>query len=375
LRILQVITDLQTGGVPLHLLRLATFLEGRGESVRVVCLSPPGPVSRQLSEAGVAVAACHATGWWDWRAIERLASAIGDFSPHVVHALLFHANIAARIACPLSGFDTRRLICEVQTVEIERRWHLIVDRWTQHLCRWIVGNSPSVVEHLASRGRIARSRLRLIRGGVDFEAVASATPVDRRTLGLTDTDPLLLWVGRLDPIKGLDVLVQAAAVVNTTQPVHVAIVGHGPYRQELVHRIDECGLAGRVHLLGTRTDVPRLLKTADVFVFPSRTEGLPNALLEAMAAALPIVTTDVPGCRDLIEAECTGLLVARDDSAGLATAVTRILQDRPLAARLGRAAAVHVRRFHQPKQCFDSYRAMYRETVESADPGALPGPP
>lgn len=366
LRILHAITDLNTGGVPLHLLRLATHLHQQGESVRVICLSPPGPVSKRLADAGVATEACHATGWWDWRAVERLASAIRDSSPDVVHSLLFHANIAARFACLLSGFDSHRLICEIQTVEIERPWHLTVDRCTQHLCRWMVGNSPSVIDHLASRASIARSRLRLIWGGVDVEAIASAKPVDRRVLNLKETEPLLLWVGRLDPVKGLDVLVQATAAANRVRPVQLAIVGDGPYREELARRINEHGLAGRVHLLGTRTDVPRLLRAADVFVFPSRTEGLPNALLEAMAATIPIVTTDVPGCRDLIESERTGLLVPADDPGALADAVIRILQDRSLARRLSRAAATHVRGRHHRQRCFEAYRALYRETTVTA---------
>ena len=363
MRILQVITDLNTGGVPLHLLRLASYLNRRGETVRVVCLSPAGPVSQQLADAGVGTEACHAAGWWDWRAIERLSSAIRGFSPDVVHSLLFHANMAARMACVLGGFDTRRLICEIQTVEIERRWHLTVDRWTQGLCRWIVGNSPSVLEHLRAAARISPWRLRLIPGGVDTEAIASAVPAERQALCLKDTEPLLLWVGRLDPVKGLDVLVRATAIAGRTRPLQLAIVGDGPCREELVRLIDEQGLAGRAHLLGVQAQVPPLLNAADVFVFPSRTEGLPNALLEAMAAALPIVTTDVPGCRDLIESERTGLLVPAGDATALAAAVIRVLKDQPLAARLGQAARAHVRRYHQREQCFEAYRAVYRDAV------------
>ena len=158
MRILHVITDLNTGGVPLHLLRLARYLTEQGETVSVVSLSPPGPVSHLLSEAGVATRSCEAAGPWDWRVIDRLASIIGEVRPGIVHSLLFHANIAARFACVLAGFDRRRLICEIQTVEIERRWHLPLEGVTQGLCRWVVGNSPAVVEHLAARAHILRSR-------------------------------------------------------------------------------------------------------------------------------------------------------------------------------------------------------------------------
>src|SRR5690606_7569548 len=103
------------------------------------------------------------------------------------------------------------------------------------------------------------------------------------------------------------------------------------------------GLSEAVLLLGQRTDIPRLLRTADLFLFPSRTEGLPNALLEAMAAGLPIVATDVPGCRDLISHAQTGLLAPAGNAAAIASATATLLHDRAQAERLGRAALARVR--------------------------------
>lgn len=365
MRILHVITDLRTGGVPLHLYRLARHLHERGDQVRVVSLSPPGPVTGLLGQAGVAVGACDAAGWWDARVFPRLAAAIRTFRPQVVHALLFHANLAARVACPLAGVDPRRLICEIQTVEIERRWHLAVDRLTQGGCRLVVGNSPAVIEHLARRAGIARSRLRLIRGGVDAEAIATARPLDRAELGLHPGTPLVLWVGRLDPIKGLDVLLDAVTIARHQHAVQLAIVGDGPLAGELGRAIRAGGLGDVVHLLGARHDVPRLLRTADVFCFPSRTEGLPNALIEAMAAGLPVVTTNAPGCRDLVEHGRTGWLVPVDDARAAGAALVRLLRDPALASRLGAAAAGHVSRNLSLKQCFENYRALYREVCRS----------
>lgn len=349
--------------MPLHLHRLARYLQAKGESVGVVSLAAEGPVSELLRADGIDVGHCDATGPWDWRAVAKLATTISERRPDVVHSLLFHANIAARLACVLAGFDPRRLICEIQTAEIERCWHLPVDRWTHRLCRCTICNSPSVLEHLASAARMPRSRLRLIHGGVDVDSIALALPASRQELGIPDGDPLLLWVGRLDPIKGLDVLVEAAVRINKKLPVRLAIVGDGTYRDELRHIVARSGIADRIHMLGARSDVPRLLKAADVFVFPSRTEGLPNSLLEAMAAALPIITTDAPGCRDLIDHESTGLLVPVDQADTLAVAIVRVLEDRELGLRLGRTAAQRVARNFPLEKCFESYRAAFRETL------------
>ncbi|MCH7813976.1 MAG: glycosyltransferase family 4 protein [Planctomycetes bacterium] len=167
----------------------------------------------------------------------------------------------------------------------------------------------------------------------------------------------------------LDVLVRATALVCRAQPVQLVIVGDGPYREELVAAIVANDLADSVRLLGMRGDVASWLQAADAFVFPSRTEGLPNALLEAMAVGLPVVTTDVAGCRDLIEDGRTGLLVPVDDAAALAAAMLRLLDQRPFARRLGEAAADHVRRRHRRKDCFEAYRALYRQTLTGKDPG------
>jgi len=121
------------------------------------------------------------------------------------------------------------------------------------------------------------------------------------------------------------------------------------------------GLASHVHVLGTRDDVPKLLKAADVFVFPSRTEGLPNALLEAMAAGCAIVATDVPGCHDLVTHNETGLLVPYGDTSALADAVLRILGDTALAVRLGRDAAGVVERDWHVERTWRDYASVYEE--------------
>jgi glycosyltransferase involved in cell wall biosynthesis len=125
-------------------------------------------------------------------------------------------------------------------------------------------------------------------------------------------------------------------------------------------------LSSHVHLLGARSDVPALLRAADVFAFPSRTEGLPNALLEAMAASCAIVTTDVPGCRDLIRDEENGLAVPHGNAGALASAIRRLLDERPLAARLGAAAAATVERDWHVKKTYAAYEDVYKEMLGTA---------
>lgn len=359
--ILYVITDLELGGVPLHLYRLVGAMRARGLTVAVASLAPPGPVGEMLEADGVKVYSCEGRGGWDFRIIGRLAKVIQAIQPCLIHSFLFHANLAARWAAARVGFPAGRVLCEIQTVEVERRWHLWVDRVTYDCCRFTIGNSPSVIEHLASHARIPRDRLRLVRGGINPAPIRTAKPIQRSSLELPSDAALVLWVGRLDPIKGLSFLIESFRSIAQDTNAHLCLAGGGLIREQLERQVRESQLTERIHFLGPRADVSSLLRAADVFVLPSRTEGLPNALLEAMAAGCPIVTTDVPGCRDLIDHERTGLVVPYGDTHGLAAAVRRLLFDRDLAARLGEQAARAVEADWHIHQTYDAYADLYAE--------------
>jgi glycosyltransferase involved in cell wall biosynthesis len=333
IKLTYLITDLKVGGVPLHLYRLATHLAGSQFQVQVISLADEGPVGERLRAAGIPVLACGARSAWDVRALARLWRYLMADPPSVLHAMLFHANVAARLAGPMAGISPRRILCEIQTAEVDRTWHLLVDGLTCRLCRFEVANSPSVLEHLHQRARIPLRRLRCEWGAVDGRAIASAEPADRLSLGVRPGEKLVLWTGRLDPIKGFEEMLAACRKLARTVAFKLVIVGDGPYRTTVERLIAENGLQGCVLILGQRSDVPSLLRAADVFIFCSRTEGLPNSILEAMAAGLPIVATNVPGNRDLIRDGETGLLVERGSADGIAEGMQRILNS-PSDARL-----------------------------------------
>ena len=361
--ILYVITDLKLGGVPLHLSRMAKAMQSRGYRVVVASLAPMAIVSDMLKEQGIATHACDGCCGVDYRVIPRLGEIMEEVSPDLIHSLLFHANQAVRLAAALRGFPKENVICELQTVEVERRWHLWVDRYAHRFCRLTIGNSPSVIEHLHQKARIPLDRLQLVRGGVDVERINRAAPVERSSLGIGPRDRILLWVGRLDPVKGLDHLLRAVQAVVSQMPAHLLLVGDGPEKNRLVELVRALRLESHVYFLGPRLDVPSLLKVADAFVFPSRTEGLPNALLEAMAAGAPIVATNVAGCRDLIVHQRSGLLVPYGDTGALGAAVIRLLSDASVARRLGADARAQVAAEWNIESTWDAYAALYQAAL------------
>jgi starch synthase (maltosyl-transferring) len=347
----------------LHLLRLATSLDRRRFEPLVVSLAPPGPVTDLLQQRGITTQSCRATHALNLAALWRLRRIMACFKPDLVHAMLFHANLATRLVCPSAGVPRTRLINEIQTVEIERTWHLVLDQLTYPWCALEIGNSPAVVEHLVDRAAIPREHLVCIPGGAETLEFENPAPANRSLWNIPQDAKLLIWVGRMDPVKRIGDLLQAMTLLPDDTRTHLLLVGDGPERPRVESHVAAAGLRERVHLAGFRRDVPALLAAADLFVLPSLTEGMPNALLEAMACGLPVVTCDVPGCRDLINHLADGLLVAPAQPQALARALAHLLSDSALAARLGARARAKIRREYTSSACLAKYLKLYEDLL------------
>jgi glycosyltransferase involved in cell wall biosynthesis len=197
----------------------------------------------------------------------------------------------------------------------------------------------------------------------DAEARAAA----RAALGLNGQGPVVVTVGRLAREKGHDVLIAAAGRLAGEWPgSQVVIAGEGDGRDELQELIGESGLSERVHLVGQVQDVDGLLRAADVFAFPSRREGTPFALLEAMRSSVPVVTTDFGGAEEIVESGENGIVVSQDDPPALADAIRGLLRDPAQARMLAERGREQAGRFSEPE--------MIRQTLElltaAADRGA-----
>lgn len=358
--ILYIITDLDVGGVPLHLMRLAIAMQSEGYEVTVVSLKPFGPVADQICQHGIEAISCNTTSPWDASVVLRLRNIIVQRKPDIIHAFLFHANNAARIAAQLAGYPAHQVLTEIQTVEIERSWHLLVDHFMASLSRCTIVNAPGVYHHLRRAASIPSNKLHLIRSGVALDRFDQVPPVPRSSLGVREDAKLMMWHGRMDPIKGLPILLEAHhRLLLQGERLTLLLVGDGPQREVLERECQQRGIQHAVVFTGFRGDIPNLLATADLYVFPSFTEGLPNSLLEAMASGLPIVASDIAGCRDLISHGEQGLLVPAGDATRWADAIARLLRQRDVAGKLGENARNAVREHWSHEQMLNAYRALY----------------
>jgi glycosyltransferase involved in cell wall biosynthesis len=274
--------------------------------------------------------------WSAWRAIKRIARAKTD----LIHVYLPTVAIYASLAKLIYRFP--------QPMVMRCGW----SNDPGPLVRWRYGrlyrstftaflaNSPSAAAFLESVG-VEPERIRLLPNGHDLEAYRQ--PVDRqevrRSLGVEADAQLIVYVGRLMPEKRVEDLIDALALIVPHWPdIRAIVVGSGSEFPRLVQRIDERKLNSHVKLLGERDDIPSLLKSSDLFVFPSECEGSPNSVIEACLAGVPIVACDVPGVRDVVQHESTALLATTHNPQSLAANIERALGDRQAAQQRAAAA-------------------------------------
>ncbi len=337
IRLAFVITDLDAGGAERALVSLATRLDPERWYSSVFCLMGPGPMVEVLRQAGIPCESLALNRHGALQGVVRLAAALRRFRPELVQSFLFHANLATRLAAPWAGRPW--VVGGLRVAEHEKRWHLALDRATSRLSLGSVCVSHGVEEFSRRVTRLDPDRLTVISNGIDPTPYDHAIPLPRLSLGIPESAHLALQVGRLDRQKGLGDLLEAAKIVVGERPDwHLALVGDGPERGWLIDRLSRDSLlTSHVHWLGPRDDVDRLLKTADVVVLASHWEGMPNVVLEAMAASRAVVATAVEGSSELVAHHQTGWLTPAQDPVALAKTLLEAAQSPEQRAFFGAA--------------------------------------
>jgi glycosyltransferase involved in cell wall biosynthesis len=240
--------------------------------------------------------------------------------------------------------------------------------WLHRLGMRIATVTSDLADLVSTLTRVPRDRIAVVQNGIRIPERLAVPVRDawraeiRADLGLASAERLIVCVGNLYPVKDHATLLRACA---TLAEVHVAIAGRGEEEAALRALAAELGMASRVHLLGLRDDIPRLLAAADLFVHPSRSEELPLAVLEAMAAAKAVVATRVGGVPDAVVSGETGLLVGPGEPKPLADAIETLLRDPSLAERLGQAARCRVEALFDHERMVDRYLEIY-ESLSAA---------
>jgi glycosyltransferase involved in cell wall biosynthesis len=248
-----------------------------------------------------------------------------------------------------------------------RRKRIVANRLLLQRRDRVVGVGEALRRALIVNESIPARRVSVIYNGIDLAPYATP-PEDRsairREMQAGDEDFVLIQVARLVPIKDHLTALRAVQRAAAALPrVRLVVVGEGPEEPAIRLFIAENGLADRIRLLGPRADVARLLSAADVFLLSSLNEGIPLTVIEAMAAGLPVVSTDVGGVAEVVEEGRTGLLAPASDPEGLARHLLRLAADAGLRQRLGRTGRERAFALFSEGEMLEAYDRLYREML------------
>jgi glycosyltransferase involved in cell wall biosynthesis len=324
----------------------------------------------------------------DGQCLRQLRGIMAQWRPDIVHGHSSKGGFLARLAAagypsassgpagkpppysprPKIVYNPHGFAFQMRTSSLRRWLYLALERYAGGMTDRLIAPCESQ-RGLAVRERIVpEDRVAIIPNGIRAEdfAVSVDRQQFRQALGVPAEATLIGTVAALSPQKGLEYLVRAAAAVGRERPgVHLVVAGEGPLRGPLERLAASLGAAEDTHFLGRRDDVPQLLAALDLFVLPSLWEGLPYALLEAGAAGVPVVATDIPGNADLIQPGETGLLARPGDPLDLAVTLFRAL-DAPGLPHMAEALRERVRRDFTVEVMIEGHVRLYRELVRQA---------
>jgi glycosyltransferase involved in cell wall biosynthesis len=373
IRVAFLTPTLQAGGAERQMLTIATALPREAFEVRFLVLSEGGPLAAEAEAAGIAVhilglrqpdcvrsrLACLGGAARALRRYRRLTADVDIVDAWLVPAMAFAAFAQPLVRVP-SVLGGRRNLGDIYR---SKPWYrrLAASAAARRMDA-IVANSNAAAAEVIANDRVPAARVRVIPNGVH---PATATDSDRRRFrsawGWGPDSLVVGCVANYKLGKGLGMLIEATDRLRYELPaLRVVIVGEGPLRSALQDDINERGLESIIRLHGTEPDARRVYAAFDVAVQASLSEGLPNVILEAAAAGLPIVATAVGGTTEVLTGDHDGLLVPQGDTAALASAIRRVAVDAHLRDHLGRAARETAKSFSVDR-LVGSTASLYRD--------------
>ncbi|MEB3329557.1 MAG: glycosyltransferase family 4 protein [Candidatus Sericytochromatia bacterium] len=322
----------------------------------------PIPISRRLLDAGHVLTLARL-----WRLMRAERFDLVHVHTPIAAAL---GRVAARLAgVPRVAYTAHGFYFHDEMAPGPRRLHIALERALGRLTDAMIAVSGEDAATAVQLGILPAARVTHVPNGIDPGRFGQAPGAElaawRARLGLPPDALVVGTMGRLVREKGFGELFEAIARLAPHHPrLHLLVVGDAlasdrdPFKEALLARVDAPPLAGRVHLTGFTDAVPTVLALMDVFALPSYREGLPVSILEAMATGLPVVATDIRGCREEVVAGETGLLVPTRDAARLAEALEQLLGDPDLRARMGAAGRARVAALFDERQACDQVVAV-----------------
>ncbi len=366
--VLHLIETTGIGGAERVLLDIARTLD-RGGWRNLVVVPSGGWLLDHLREEHVDALELGERGSFDFGFLRRVVQLARRERADVIHGHLFGSAVRAGLVSRLTGIASVGTIHGAVDLSAKERNRALKLAVIRHGLRRVVFVSEPLRESCLAAMHLARDRTMVIPNGVDIDAFTPGTsPQLRDSLGISAEDFVVGSVGRLQPVKGLSTLLEAAAILKQESPRYrFVIVGVGDerYTRELVELRSRLGLTGEVTFLGVRSDVNWVMRAFDVYALTSRSEGFSLSTVEAMASGVPVVATRCGGPEQILENGALGLLVENGSAGAVAGAIEQLRRNAPERRQIAeRARRAVVARFTVAAQV-GKYETLYKQLIDS----------
>ena len=350
-----VLLSLRAGGLENGVVNVINGLDRREFLSTVCCLQSAGEFAGRIADARCRILEFGLRPGNDPRLVWRLARAFRSLRLDIVHTRNAEAFFYGALAARLAGVPA--VVHSEHGRTFPEKWHrALLQRWLLRGTACAFAVSRELAEAMVTQIGVPPASFRVIYNGVDTAKFAAAARGAR-----AHRDQILIGsVGRLAAVKNHRLLLQAVARLPPDLPWRLVLIGDGPERDNLQETARQLGIGARVSLLGHRDDIAALLGELDIFVLPSVSEGMSNTLLEAMAAGVAVVASDVGGNREIIEAGRCGLLFAPGDPLAAAQAIEQLSSDAQLRGRLASAGAQRAGSTFSLRTMLGAYEDLYR---------------
>lgn len=343
-KILHLITGLDIGGAEKMLLRTLPRMQNDFDHL-VCCIRGHGPIGQELKKAGIPVFYLDLHSILDIGSVFRFRRIIHNSHPDILVTNLIHADLFGRIFGRIFGI--KKIVCYQHGQLLQWEFLRIIDRATKFLVTKYIVQTDVAKKELMQKLHLPEEKFEVISNSIDSQEFI--TKIDgatkRQELHLLPEDTIITCVSNLRRRKGHEYLLKAFEELflsfqrkGNQNTLKLLIVGDGEQKEKLLDQIHTYQSKAHIRFLGNRNDVKEILKISDLFILPTLGEGMSVAIMEAMATGLPIITTDIPENRELIENQITGILVPPKDTPAITDAIERLLNDKPLRLQLGKNA-------------------------------------
>lgn len=334
-RILHLITGLEIGGTEMMLLKTLPKMQNNFDN-RVCCIKGHGPIGKKLEEREIKIYYLDLKNIFDIKTIFKFRKVVKEFKPDILVTYLIHADLFGRIFGRI--FGVKKIICSQRGSLLQWEFLRFFDRLTKFLVTKYIVQTKTARNKLMKKLIAHENKFVIIPNGIDLNDFNFDLDIAKKKneLGINTENINILCVSKLRDKKGHEYLLEAfEKIFETNQKLNLLIVGNGGNKKKLLNQIKAYRSKNNIYFLGERNDVKKILRISDIFVLPTLAEGMSNAILEAMAAGKPIITTDIPENRELIEKNKTGILVPVKDTERLSQAINNLIANPDLAKKLG----------------------------------------